>query len=195
MKPLRIAFSGCSGTGKTTLSTWAAKEFDVPFCPVTARSFARELGFLSLYDADEAGQRPEVQRRFFLEKRAWELAHYDTGFVTERSQFDELAYGVLHCHEVYNKQWMQDVVDAQNRYTHVFVLPKASFQDLERDPARKVDPTYHHLFECVLRGLLSDWREDLDIERRHFVLTLMEGDLAERKRTISERVRQYRERH
>lgn len=159
MRVLRVAFSGCSGTGKTTLAKWVSEEFGLPFCTVLARDVAKEMGFPTVYALGEAGKRPEFARKVFDRKRDWERAHFDTGFVTERSQFDEFAYGIMHSHEIYTMEWIREIQVAQALYNHVYILPKAFHQDLSDDPARKTAPGYHHIYEGVLRGLVEDARD------------------------------------
>lgn len=51
---MRIAFTGSSGTGKSTLSEHIAQVLGVPINPVGSRSTAKELGFENPYDVDRA---------------------------------------------------------------------------------------------------------------------------------------------
>ena len=66
---VRIAMAGASGTGKTTLMNFLAKEYGLPVNPVGSRSVSAAMGFASPYDVDKAGKRSEFQRRLVTEKR------------------------------------------------------------------------------------------------------------------------------
>lgn len=55
MQRPQIAFTGASGTGKSTLARWLAEELGVPFNPVGARSVAKAMGF---YDPSTGEARP-----------------------------------------------------------------------------------------------------------------------------------------
>ncbi len=51
---MRVAFTGPSGTGKTTLAAFVAEETGLPVNPVGARSVALSMGFTNPYDVDRA---------------------------------------------------------------------------------------------------------------------------------------------
>jgi hypothetical protein len=57
---MKIAFAGCSGTGKTTLAAYLAAEFNLQTNPHGSRSMAKEMGFVGPdgegrpYDVDRA---------------------------------------------------------------------------------------------------------------------------------------------
>ena len=91
---MRIAFAGASGTGKSTLANFLAKEYGLPVNPVGSRSVSAAMGFASPYDVDRAGKRSEFQQRLLDEKLAWERDH--EAFVTDRTTLDNLAYTTLH---------------------------------------------------------------------------------------------------
>lgn len=188
MKVPRIAFSGCSGTGKTTLAKWAAEEFGLPFCTVLSRDVVKEMGYATAYDLPSIEHRIEFQRTMFERKRAWEREHYDTGFVTERSQLDEFVYGVMHCHDAYTMEWIHEVLEAQLHYSHVYILPKAFHQVLAGDPARKGDPAYHEIYEGVLRGFTENVR---GLAPETVYATMPYKDLERRKETIRRDIEEY----
>jgi len=55
-QPLRIAFAGASGTGKTTLAKYVYEVMapDMKFNPIGSRSVSKMMGFNSPYDVDMA---------------------------------------------------------------------------------------------------------------------------------------------
>jgi hypothetical protein len=173
---LRVALSGASGTGKTTLARFVAEAYGLPVNPVGSRSVAKAMGFGNPYDVDVAGRRAEFQRRLLTEKLEWEAAHEGSGFVTDRTCLDNLVYTILHdVHSVDGKA-LDDVHVGMSRYTHVLFCPMDSFFKLDGDQARVASPTYHRVFEEVLYGLLEGHQVDVHL--------LNTPDLEERKAYI-----------
>lgn len=153
MTDLRIALSGASGTGKTTLFRRLSKKLSLPICPVGSRTVSFEMGFRNPYDVDAAGKRREFQRRLFESKRKWESM--TDAFVADRSYFDNLAYGSLHDIEGTSSLVLKEYEVAISRYTHIFYLPLCVFQNLGDDSARKTERAYHEIFDILLQGLYS----------------------------------------
>ncbi len=147
---MRIAISGASGTGKTTLARAIAERYQIPLNPIGARDVAKEMGFDNPYDVDQAGRRVEFQARLFERKLEWEQAH--ESFVTDRSYFDNLTYCALHMLPQVDEAMLKRFSEAMNRYDMVFVLPRAAFQRLD-DGIRQTNPVYHLMYESILFGL------------------------------------------
>ena len=150
---MRIAFAGASGTGKSTLANFLAKEYGLPLNPVGSRSVSAAMGFASSYDVDKAGKRSEFQRRLVIEKRVWEDEH--ESFVTDRTTLDNLAYTTMHDVHCIDEKLLLDVVTGLRRYTHIFYCPVAAFCDPGVDPVRISSVTYHELFDVLIRGLID----------------------------------------
>jgi AAA domain len=148
----RIAFTGASGTGKTTLSEYLIQTLHVPFNPVGSRSVAKAMGFESPYDVDKAGKRAEFQRRLVTEKRAWEGNHDE--FVTDRTTLDNLAYTVFHDISTIDSGLLEEVVGGMQRYTHVIYCPVNVFCNPAGDPSRIADMTYHKLYDTFIEALI-----------------------------------------
>ena len=154
MKPIRLGFTGASGTGKTTLASYAADLLGLPVNPVGSRSVAAAMGFASPYDVDRAGRRAEFQRLLLAEKVAWERGH--DAFVTDRTVLDVLAYFALH--DVRSAATIEIIAQASEgaqRYTHVVYCPASVFINTGDDPARVSDASYHFLYDTFLDGLLA----------------------------------------
>lgn len=163
----RIALSGASGTGKTTLIKYFARALAVPINPIGARSVAAELGFGSPYEVDKAGQRAHFQQLLLFKKLQWEAS--TESFITDRTPCDNVTYTTLHdVHSVTASQ-LESAALGMKRYTHVFFCPMSAVFNPGDDEARVKERTYHELYEVMLRGLLQK------TETR--VITVWENDL------------------
>lgn len=183
MTQFRIAFTGASGTGKTTLAKWLAGWSGFDLCPVSARTVAAKLGYTTPYDAVAAGpaKYAEFQRMVFEERRRWELAHEN--FVTDRTHFDDLAYGVMHNHHMFTDEWVDAITTAQSGYSHVFALDIYDFINFDNDAARKTSMVYHRFYQAILVGLYIDSL----LARGPSWMTGM-GELQDRKSYIEDRL-------
>lgn len=150
---IRLALSGASGTGKTTLACAVADHYVLPICPVGSRGVARSMGFENPYDVDSAGKRAEFQRRLIMEKADWE-SRFDS-FVTDRTVLDNLAYAMLHCVEAIDDGLLAIVRQAAQRYTHVAYCPVDVFCNTAGDPARVSDMAYQYVYDAAVYGLLT----------------------------------------
>lgn len=150
---MKIAISGASGTGKTTLARALAEYYQIPLNPIGARDVARDMGFASPYEVDQAGKRVEFQERLFIAKRAWEIEHAG-GFVTDRSYLDNLTYCALHMAEHVDQPMVQEFMKAMGKYDAVLILPCAVFIQLD-DGIRITNPMYHVLYELMLQQLFA----------------------------------------
>lgn len=149
----RIAFTGASGTGKTTMATWLSQLLGIPFNPVGSRSVSKAMGFDSPYDVDKAGRRAEFQRRLVSEKRAWEIQNNE--FVTDRTTLDNLAYTVFHDIGTIDAALYDQVIGGMERYTHVIYCPVHVFCNPAGDPSRVLDMTYHQLYDTMIEALVQ----------------------------------------
>jgi hypothetical protein len=188
MAAIRLAFTGASGTGKTTLARWVEKEFGLPFNPVGSRSVAKAMGFDNPYDVDAAGQRGPFQHRLVEDKRAWEDAH--ESFVVDRTTLDNLVYTMLHDVYAINAELMQKIADGMKRYTHIVFCPFDVFHSMGDDPNRvgggkyEADDTYHKLYELVLKAVVQDYRPvEVPMTR------LLRGDLPGRQAWVGRFIR------
>jgi predicted ATPase len=162
-RPVRIAFAGASGTGKTTLTNILASALAIPVCPVGSRTVAAAMGFSSPYDVDTAGVRGEFQQRLLTEKAEWEAAH--DSFITDRTHLDNLVYCALHSVYDVNDKYVDRVFARTCRYTDIIVTRMGDFQCVGDDPARVADRAYHQMYEHLLRGLVADFINEADYSR------------------------------
>lgn len=152
----RIAFCGASGTGKTTLSNFVTERYGLAFNPVGSRSVSKAMGFDSPYDVDKAGKRAEFQRRLVTEKMAWEAEH--ESFVTDRTTLDNLVYTMFHDVYAIDHDLLETAVRGLARYTHIFYCPTETFCNPGDDPSRVKDPTYHWLYDLVIKAVMDRYK-------------------------------------
>jgi predicted ATPase len=179
---MRIAFTGASGTGKTTLAKYIAEKHGLEVNPVGSRSVAQAMGFASPYDVDAAGKRKEFQRELLASKLIWETER--ESFVTDRTPLDNLAYTVMHGVDVIDDQMLAAAIAGLHRYTHVVFCPIDSHCHTGDDAARVHDLTYHRIFECVISGLYTFANQHATFAPVFPTRTLFLPGLADRKATI-----------
>ena len=91
---MRIYFVGSHATGKTTMTRWVSRRYEIPMITEVARSVLAELetNFDTLRtDMERVG---DYQRRVFERQIATERLQ-EKGFVSDRA-FDNLAYAAEH---------------------------------------------------------------------------------------------------
>lgn len=173
---VRVALTGASGTGKTTIANFIQKQFGLEYNPVGSRSVAKEMGFESPYDVDKAGKRNEFQRRLLDDKIAWEKER--ESFVTDRTTLDNLVYSMLHNVQNIDSAFLKKAVTALHRYTHVIYFPFDAFCEPAGDATRVADLTYHELYDFALWGLIDRY---IPKNREQRFMVLDQAELAERE--------------
>lgn len=180
---MRIALTGASGTGKTTLAQHISEAHGLPINPVGSRSVSKAMGFDSPYDVDRAGKRAEFQRRLLIEKLEWESAH--ESFVADRTPLDNLAYTIMHDVNTIDAAMLDAAVHAMRRYDHVVYCPVRVFCNPGDDPARMTSTTYHKVYDAILRGLMDDAARMAQQFGRVLPLrTMHSSEVEERKKRI-----------
>lgn len=151
---MRIALTGSSGTGKTTLAKYIAEKYKLEVNPIGARQVAAMMGFSNPYDVDKAGKRSEFQQRLVREKINWEQSHEE--FVTDRTTIDNLSYSILHdIHSIDEELFMLQLESVQ-RYTHMIYCPARVFCKVDSDPNRVSNLTYQRIFDTLSQALHRD---------------------------------------
>jgi hypothetical protein len=124
--PMRIAFCGASGTGKTTLARFLSERFELPLNPTGSRSTAKALGFDSPYDVDKAcsgiyknnemlGETPEAAAGaalagFSVREPGREHPPTCRGIFQRKLQLDKVAWELEHENFVTDRSTVDDFV-------------------------------------------------------------------------------------
>jgi len=202
---MRIAFIGASGTGKTTLAKWVAETYSLPLNPVGARSVARDMGFETPYDVDQAdadtygkallqgstldeaacaamrewsghGESVRAQFQLQLHREKLRWERKHEDFVSDRSPLDDMAYAIQHCCGAVDTDFILRAVNHVRLLDALFFCPLTAFYAHDGDKCRVEDRTYHHIFEMILRGIVAGEKIP--------TVTLHEPGLQERKARI-----------
>lgn len=149
-KKLRIAFTGASGTGKTTTALLLSSDIGLPINPVGSRSVAASMNLSSPYDADAFGLRAEFQKKLFLDKTNWEKEN--ESFITDRTHLDNLVYSIMHdCVKTVGVEYIEQTVLLTKQYTHIVFFPLDVFIKTDSDTARLNNIEYQKTYEYLLK--------------------------------------------
>jgi len=159
---MKIAFTGASGTGKTSvahhlLSPQFQTLMEVPLAGVDSRNLLDMLG-LRRSESIEDDQYKVFQTMYFAQKVLIESEH--EAFLTERSFVDGLVYWKMHCEN--NASPSENAImhslcyEQTMKYDYHFLFP-TGFIPVEDDGYRHRDPEYHKKFELLLQSILREW--------------------------------------
>lgn len=180
-KNKKIAFTGASGTGKTTTAKLISEKYGFEINPVGSRYITDQMQLRSPYDVDAYGLRQEFQTRLFQEKLKWEQER--SSFVTDRTYLDNLIYSIMHdCVKTVTKDYISDTVKQTKKYTHIVFFPLELFINTDHDPARRSNIEYQKTYETLLKTFL-----DCYVPNRY--LTLTSSSAEDRVKEISEYIR------
>lgn len=103
---MKIAFTGASSTGKTTLVNHLLQDpefikYNIPFVPTDARSILRKLGHRSM-DLMTKDEIKDFQLKYFEIKK--EIEHNEESFITDRSFIDVASYWLVRDKDFDNKK-------------------------------------------------------------------------------------------
>lgn len=93
------------------------------------------------------------QRELQKRKIAWEKGR--SHFVTDRTTLDDLTYAFFHCRDIVDQEFYSRALNHTIAgYDLVVFCGTNWWLRVDGDPARVADPTYHHMFDATIRGLL-----------------------------------------
>lgn len=158
---MKIAFSGASGTGKTSV---ARKLLQTPFAGalglslvgVDSRALLTTLG-LGLANDISSTQYRVFQTMYISRKLASETI--EGSLFTERSFADCLAYWRIHCAQSATGEENAIIekicLDHIPQYDAHFLFP-TGYLELEKDGFRHTQIEYHAKFQAMLERILKD---------------------------------------
>ncbi|NUQ77828.1 MAG: AAA family ATPase [Polyangiaceae bacterium] len=159
---MKIAFTGTSSTGKTTLvrSLMKAPDFTKHvsrFLTADARALLEELGFHSM-DSMSRDQLRTFQLRYFSRKQ--QIEQNQDHYVTDRSFVDVAAYWVqrdtLEIPAERNRLVLPCLGEAKKYDIH-FYIPYGSI-DFEPDGYRSNDLRFHQRIDRQILEFLKEWQ-------------------------------------
>ena len=160
---MKVAFTGSSSTGKTTLVNALLAEPDWPeelrqFVTVDARKLLVARGYHSMDDMTP-NQTREFQRAYFAQKL--ENERNVNSFLTDRSYVDVAAYWVVRDTAGLNSEIQNELTipcqhEVKKYDLHVYfpfgLVPFAS------DGYRSTDIRFHSVIDEKIRAYLDDWK-------------------------------------
>ena len=134
---MRIYFTGCHASGKSTLARFTSKEYNLPFLSEVARTVLaeKEISLETLrVNLDAIDQ---YQTEVFYRQINEESKH--SSFVSDRS-FDNLAYMAQHgtqLHKLINDEGCQNYIKSLKNKDVVIFLVKPSKATMKNDGVRE----------------------------------------------------------
>jgi len=120
----KIGICGAHGTGKTTIGTLLSKELKLPFITNTMRSMWVESGVVD-FEKLPADVRAEFQKHAILRQIDRENSEGASGFITDRTVIDNLAYTKLSSNMdgVDLKLYTTLAIERVKNYSHFIYIP------------------------------------------------------------------------
>ncbi|GJL66423.1 MAG: hypothetical protein NPIRA05_13940 [Nitrospirales bacterium] len=159
---MKIAFTGASGTGKTSVAHYLLSKkcrelSEIPLVGVDSRNLLDNIG-LKRAEFIDHNQYKVFQIMYFSQKMLIESGR--DAFLTERSFADGLIYWKMHCDGVADPSEKEIITrlcrEQTMKYDYHFLFP-VGFIPLEDDGYRHQSPEYHKRFELYLESLLNEW--------------------------------------
>lgn len=153
---MKIALSGCSGAGKTTLATGISTTYNIPLIPEFARETLQEMGLKSLRNLDSSTS--FLFQTKILEKKIEEESKHKS-YISDRSYADNLAYYLRWCcremEEMKNKNYYDKCIENLKKYDLVIVLPWMGIP-YKKDGIRSTNIYYTYEMYTMTLGILCD---------------------------------------
>lgn len=133
---MKIAFIGCSGTGKTTLAQYVAEHYQIPLNPMGARRVAEDLGFIdergkpNPYLVDKANAR--VYRQYADPDQLYD--HPENPSENLKAAKMALEIGVFageeNCRALFQKRVQDEKIAWEEAHPDGFVTDRTTLDDL-----------------------------------------------------------------
>ncbi len=155
---MKIALIGASSTGKSTLAARLAKELSLPLIREQARVVLAEFGKTLKEIRAVESEILTFQRRVLEYQIASELECKDTGFVSDRSVFDNLTLYLRHCplspEDI--DYYRESVLNHYRRYPYdILVFLRPGEFPMVADGTRTPDPYYQSQVDGMIFTILK----------------------------------------
>lgn len=156
---MRIALTGASSTGKTTLTNELLKDYpQFEQINMNARELLKKHGCLNTGDMN-ADQYKRFQNAYINNKQLLEQGK--TNYFTERSFVDAYVYWNYHCSDCSSASEKKQIYTIckkwANRYNLHIYLPFGSIPFVE-DGYRHSSLEYHQCIDQAIRATLHEWK-------------------------------------
>lgn len=134
---MRIYFTGCHASGKSTLARLVSKEYDLPFISEVARTILAEKE-ISLETLRINLEAIDNYQTMVFYRQIEEEQKYES-FVSDRS-FDNLAYMAQHgtqLHKIINEESCKEYIESLRQKDVIFFLVKPSKATMKNDGVRE----------------------------------------------------------
>jgi len=155
---MRIALTGASSTGKTTLAQALATELDITYHGSTARQLAKEWK-LQPEQFKDAELSIKFQEEVISRKYREESNLVD--FITDRALIDSAAY-VLKLHHIYNDvhyefihNYIKKCIDITNELYDIVIRLPANVIPVEIDNERVTNRVSNTCVDWINKGLFT----------------------------------------
>lgn len=181
---MRIAISGPSGTGKTTLAKWISQEYKIPFLETSAKPLWEKYNISCHKDIITKGIK---NIEFGNDFQNDVLNLYKTNhkeYITDRSPIDVLTYYLLQNAPFNSQEKTKEFIDkCQKTLDNIDMIIKIPYNDsiiLENDNKRIVNSYYQKSVNKIFE--LSNELLNINVKK---IIELNNWDFEERKKTIS----------
>ena len=158
---MKIIFSGPECSGKSTLSTWLAKELNGSLCPEYAREYlSKNQGIYSFDEIEIIGRK---QKKNWGEKNNKPTLIMDTDFLVLKIWSD---WKFKNCSKFIEHEW-------RNQQFDLYFLCKPDIP-WEHDKLRESKNERNELYQKYV----------LELNKKHIAYTILEGPLERRKQKI-----------
>ena len=154
---MKIACTGTSSTGKSTLARRAPSEpgfskYDLRYIGADARTLLEER---ALRNVDEMSKEQRIDFQLAYFERKLSLEHSHESYITDRSFVDVAAYWIEYT-TLPNDKFVSRCRHESKRYdTHVYFPP--NLIGFESDGYRSFDLDVHRRIDELIVTLLKDW--------------------------------------
>jgi adenylate kinase family enzyme len=181
----KICISGASGTGKTTLATYIAENYQLPYLNASSSRLWSNYGYKNHEDVHrDVYQHEDIALRLqndILNSRN-SLFSCKKYFVTDRGPIDQLAY-FLNYFQISNpmkKVMFINLVRKQLRYFDAFIFIRFSNTVIEDNGLRILDPYYQLIIDSIMAMIIEKNLLDIKVD----IITIPEWDWDTRTKLV-----------